>query len=582
VDKELKFSEIIRKNHELGESLTGMQQVKLKLLSNITVNQLQPIFEFFLRSDGINASVEAANYDSILQDSTAISDEIPVVFWELCNIKESFVFYIELFSKEQTDAFLEKVRGELDLLFKNLCKSKVVIFNKFSHLVFSHNNIKATNYELLVNTLNEYLLSNKPANFVLIDLDKIFVKTSIKESIDWRNYYTSKSLYTVKFFKNYSEFVSPVILSICAKIKKAVIVDLDNTLWGGIVGEDGWDQISISERNKNGIYFKEFQLFLKTLAGKGIILGICSKNNSNDVDEVFRKREDLQLSEEDIVIKKINWQNKVDNLVEIARELNIGTDSLVFIDDSSFEINLVNERLPIIKTLKVPDNLYEFPKMLLDYLPLFYSQNITDEDLLRLRMVKEDSLRKEIKNEFSDINDYLSSLQISVLIRCNDRENIERIAQLTQKTNQFNLTTKRYTSNEIKGIIESYNFDVLDITVSDKFGTMGLTGTSIIKYNPGLSAEIDTLLLSCRILGRNIEYVFVKEILKHISEKGIKDVIASYFKTSKNDQVSDFYESNGFIVTDSTESYKQYKVNADIVLSEPSSINYINIEWKKE
>jgi FkbH-like protein len=582
LDRELKFSEIIRKNHELGEVLADVQKVKLKTLSNISVHQLNPILEYSLRAEGINALVESGNYDSILQDSSSISEEIPVIFWELCNLKESFAFQAEIFSDDEIENFVEKVKNELDLLFDNLRESRIVIFNRFSHFLFSCNDIIPTRYELFTDSLNDYLARNKPSNFTLIDIDKVLAFTSLKESVSWKNYYSSKSLYTIEFYKRYSEFISPVVLSLYSKTKKALICDCDNTLWGGIVGEDGWENISVSDRDKRGIFYKEFQLILKNLAGKGIIIGLCSKNNPDDVEEVFNKRDDLSINDDDIIVKRLNWGNKAENLADIARELNIGIDSIVFVDDSSFEINLVKEKLPMVKTIQVPESLYEYPNLLLEHLPVFFNQKITSEDRLRIRMIKDDARRNETKKVFSSIDDYLASLQITSVISKNDLRNIERIAQLTQKTNQFNLSTRRYSVNEIESFCQDDSYDVFCIEVGDKFGTLGLTGVCIVRYYPDFTSEIDTLLLSCRILGRNIEFAFFSEVLKLISSRGYKSIKAKYIKTLKNQQVSDFYENCGFLLIDLSEGEKQYIVDLEAALKDIPSIKYITTEWKRD
>jgi len=579
---DLKFSEIIKKNNDLADSLKNSAIIDIKILSNISVHQLKPVFEYALRTKSLNANVKIGEYDNIIQESLKSNEkEIVIIFWELCNIKESFVYEIETFSSEQYSFYLNKIQSELLLLFENLKNVKLVIFNNFSHIIFTSNNIKSNNYENLTTTLNTFIAQYIPANFIQINLDKILAKVSIDKSVEFRNFYLSKTLYTIDFFKVYTSFTIPVILSAYAKNKKAVILDCDNTLWYGIVGEDGIENIALSEKHKNGIYFKEVQLLIKQLAKNGIIIGLCSKNNHSDVSEVFRLRNDLILSSNDIVIEKINWNSKVQNLIEIANELNIGIESFVFIDDSNFEINHVNEKLPAIKTLQVPKNLYEYPKLIQENFPLFFSNVTTNEDVQRIKMYKDEIIRKNIKNQFQNIDDYLESLQLEIVIENKTIDAIERVAQLTQKTNQFNLTTKRYLISDIQLMYNREDYDVLNISVNDKFGSYGLTGICIIKYKEDISAEIESLLLSCRILGRNIEKVFLNEIVKRIKEKGSQNIFASYLPTAKNQQVENFYSDAGFLVENKTISETKYEVNCKEFLSLSEPINYIKVIWKK-
>ena len=370
--KDLKFSELIRLNHELGLSLKEKSPIELYLIANITVNQLKPVLEYSLRKEGLNALVSIGGYDNILQESANLNkNQIAFVFWELCNTTDSFVYEIESMQEDVLNNYINKVKNELSLVFENLKSSSLVIFNKFSHFIFSRYNLKEYLFESFVNNLNEFLQKNAPSNFLIVDLDKVFLDSSLDTSIDYRGFYSTKTLYTVSFFKSYALFIMPVILSTYGITKKAVILDCDNTLWKGVVGEDGWENIILSEKQKDGIYFKEVQLLMKALAKRGVIIGICSKNNPADVEEVFEKRQDMILKEEDIVIKRVNWNDKATNLQEIAKELNLGIDSLVLIDDSSFEINLVKERLPLVKTILVPEKLSDYPLRILENLALF-------------------------------------------------------------------------------------------------------------------------------------------------------------------------------------------------------------------
>jgi FkbH-like protein len=576
---ELSFSELVRANALLNSSLSGYPRLDLRILSNITVNQLVPILEYTLRKDGLNAYVETGEYDNIIQESSGLNTStIPVIIWELCNLKEGFVYELEYEDDNYYNKFLHKVQEEISIVFNNLSSSGLVIFNTFSHFVFSADSIRQTKFERLVNKLNEFLYEKAPLNVLLINIDKPLIKISKESAIDWRGFYSSKSLYSVKYFKEYASFIKPAILSKSGKSKKALIFDCDNTLWKGIVGEDGIEKIELSAKDKNGTYFKEIHLLALSLLKKGIILGICSKNNANDVDEVFEKRNDFLIRKDDLIVSKVNWNDKVSNLQEMAIELNIGIDSFVFVDDSEFEINLINDKLPEVNTILVPQKLYDYPRLLLSYTDLFFSTNTTTEDTLRIKMYKQNVERTEAIGITGNIEDYLASLEIKLNITLNDEESLERIAQLTQKTNQFNLTTKRYGNGDIKHFFESSQYDILSFSIDDKFGSFGITGLCILRHEKE-TAILDTLLMSCRVLGRNIEKVFLFEIVKFCRNKGLKRIHASFIKTHKNSQVELFYESNEFSILKSEIDKKEYEINlCDQYLSNP--ITYINVLWK--
>jgi FkbH-like protein len=315
----------------------------------------------------------------------------------------------------------------------------------------------------------------------------------------------------------------------------------------------------MSSRTKDGAIFSEIQAMALDINKQGILIGLCSKNNPKDVDEVIESHMDMQLRDEHITINKSNWSDKVSNLKTIAQELNIGLDSLVLVDDSSFEVNLIREQLPEVTVLQVPKRLYEYPKMLRENRDLFYNLSFTAEDKKKIDMYKQQVERETVKEKFTDIEDYLASLELKITIYQDDETIIPRISQLSQKTNQFNLTTKRYTEGDIKSFIEKDVSKVIAFSVSDKFGDSGVTGLCIINFHDETqSAEIDTLLMSCRIIGRNIEYAFIDYIIKIIKKKKINVVKARYIKTRKNEQVKDFFEKCSFSLADSTDSVKNY------------------------
>jgi FkbH-like protein len=575
--KELKYFEILQLNKDLGDKLV-LNPYHIAVLSNIIVQPIKEIIEYILRIESINAIVEIGDYDNIVQDSLKHKDsKLVIIFWELCNLTDGFQYKVELLNDYQLDAFIEKTKLEIDLMLRNLHETSLVLFNKFTSFPFSNATIKETKLEKLTCQLNKYLIDNIPGNIRIVDLEKVISNIGKERCYDLRYYYSSKALYSINFYKAYVEFIKPFVMSANGKVKKALIFDCDNTLWKGVLGEDGYENIEMSHKTKDGAIFAEIQSIAITLSNQGVIIGLCSKNNLKDVDDVLRIHPDIQLKEEYITINKSNWSDKVTNLKEIARELNIGLDSLVYIDDSSFEVNLIREQLPQVTVLQVPERLFDYPKLMRENMALFYNLSYTSEDKNKLEMYKQQAIRENNKNNFTGIEDYLISLQLQISIYFNDLSIVPRLSQMSQKTNQFNLTTKRYTEGDIKNLIVSGNSYVFGFFVADKFGEYGITGLCICtKDDSNKSCEIDTFLMSCRIIGRNIEYAFMDYLIDFLNASNIKTVTAKYIRTLKNEQVNDFYDNLQFRLTASNDFIKSYYL--DIKNYKPKEMNYINVK----
>jgi len=573
---ELKYSEILKLNKELENKLPS-SSYGITVLSNIIDHQIKEILEYLLRVEGINANVDIGDYDNIIQNSQKYKDSNAVIiFWELCNIIDGLQYKMELLNNDKFDEIIEKTKSEINLVLKNLDKTSLILINKFTSLSFSSSNIRKNNLDELADQLNHYLEHIIPSNIRLVELEKVIASVGVSDSLDYRYYYSSKALYTVDFFKAYVEYIKPFIMSANGKAKKALIFDCDNTLWKGILGEDGIANIEMSSRTKDGAIFAEIQALALALNKQGILIGLCSKNNPKDVDEVIKIHPDMQLRDEHITINKSNWLDKVSNLKDIAQELNIGLDSFVFVDDSSFEVNLIREQLPEVTVLQVPAKLYEYPKMLRTNMGLFYNLSYTVEDSKKIEMYKHQVKRETVKNKFSDIEDYLASLDLKMTVYLNDESIIPRMSQMTQKTNQFNFTTKRYTEGDIRKILEDPNTNVYAFSVADKFGDSGVTGLCIINNDhENQSAHIDTFLMSCRIIGRNIEYSFMDYIIGKAKEAKIGKVNAEYVKTQKNEQVRECYDKCSFDLVNENELKKDYVLSLNNYKSK--KLNYIEV-----
>lgn len=558
--KDIKYSEILSRNSEIApKNSAGVYPIAV--LSNIMVHQSKEIIECLLRENGIPAVVTLGGYDNIVQDSFSSNNaKAVIIFWEACNLVNGLYSCSELLNPQQMDEIVEKTKSEIDLVLKNLAGAPLILFNRFSPLPFTHTSIAKTNLEKITDRLNEYLEKREDLNLHLINTDKIFAAISLEKSVNLRYFYSSMTLYSIEFFKKYSEFVMPFVFAANGKSKKALIFDCDNTLWKGILGESGFSGVEMSPNSASGKIFNEVQNIAMSLNRKGILLGLCSKNNPEDVDLVIGQHPDMVLRKENLSIKKVNWNDKVSNLRAIAEELNIGMNSIVFVDDSEFEVNLIKENLPQVCVIQVPKNLHDYPNLLKEQSGLFFNLSNTSEDLRKAEIYNQQFQREEARKEFDSIENYLESLNMKLKIYHNDSAFIARASQLTQKTNQFNLTTQRYTETEIKRFIDDENYELFLLEVSDKFGNNGITGLSILKLD-GEAAAIDSFLMSCRIIGRNIEFAFMDFMMKFLKEKGIKSVEAKYIQTLKNQQVENFYDRCSFEPADISPQEKLYSMN---------------------
>ena len=340
---------------------------------------------------------------------------------------------------------------------------------------------------------------------------------------------------------------------------KCLVVDLDNTLWGGVVGEDGPRGINLAEGDPAGESFLAFQRALLDLKAQGVLLAICSKNNREDAEEAFEISQ-MPLRLTDFAATRINWANKHENILGIAQELNIGTDSMVFVDDNPAECELVRQMLPEVTTLQLPRDPAEYVDTL-TRLPNFDKLVITDEDLRKTELYRENAARMEKRAQIVDLVGYLESLGTKLQFANASLENLVRIHQLFSKTNQFNCTTKRYTPAEIEEFIESDDWLLEFVKAEDNFGDLGVIGIYLVRLEKEKS-EIDSFILSCRAMGRGIESAMCNRIKDHIFKKpGAKELLASFVPTQKNSPAVDFFESQAFEVIDvSRDGAKQYRL----------------------
>lgn len=434
----------------------------------------------------------------------------------------------------------------LELVLAALDRTKMVIALKIVD-TFSVCSSIVNPLHQAIDSYNKRLekLTEKYNNLRLINLSNFLINYSCHQWVDWKYYFLSQASINPRLATDFRIWFASQIRVIELKRKKCLVLDLDNTLWGGILGEDGIEKIQLGIDYPGSAYLA-FQKYILQLAQSGVILTICSKNNEEEVLTMWQRHPSNIINTDHLAAYRINWKNKADNIRELADELNIGMDSMVFIDDNPSERELVKRMLPEVEVPEFPEHPYLLPEFIRQITENYFKVYIlTEEDKTKTKQYKAKAKREREKENYLSFDDYLKSLEIELSIAQVTNLTIERAAQMTQKTNQFNLTTHRYTQDDIQAFLNR-KMPVYTLRVSDKFGDNGITALMIIDIKDQ-QATIDTLLMSCRVLGKQIEFEFVKYVLNDFFKNYKVDSITAYYlPTLKNVQVADFYDRVGF------------------------------------
>ncbi len=390
---------------------------------------------------------------------------------------------------------------------------------------------------------------NKYANSYIFNLKNIVSIMGKKEFYSDKMWYLASSKFSIKSEVSISSEIDKMISTFDSNRKKCIIVDLDNTLWGGVIGEDGINNIVLSTY-KEGSRFRDFQEQLKYIKDMGIILCICSKNNYEDAMKAF-EHPYMYLKKEDFTIIKANWEQKSINIRNIARELNIGLDAIIFIDDNPIERECVKSDLPDVEVPNFPKDTSELKLWAKElFNKYFYKLKLSDEDTVKTEQYKQNLQRQEYKNSLNNIDDFYIGLGIKIKLKSAQEEDLNRINQLVHKTNQFNLTTKRYSEQQLLNLINSKEYNFYIANIEDRFGDNGQCVIIIIKFINDKVVNIETFLMSCRVMGRKIETELLNYIEYKLSIQGIEKIYAEYIPSLKNTPVKHLYNDHGYVVTE--------------------------------
>lgn len=527
---------------------------KIAVLGGSTTSDIVKIMELFLLNNGIEPEFYESEYAQYEQDAMFPGPELlafhpDVVFIHTTNRNIQNVPDLTD-SREMVDAKLDAELNRFRAIWENI--------DQVFHCPILQNNFEMPLYRLMgnrdcydyrgfsnfisrLNTLfYEYAAAHD--NFHINDLNYTAADYGLKE---WANpYYWNMYKYAMcpDAIPSFAFSAANVIKSIFGRNKKALALDLDNTLWGGVVGDDGVEGIEIGQETGVSQSYYEFQTYLKKLKPLGILLTVCSKNDYENAIDGLNHPEGA-LKSDDFILIKANWENKDRNILQTAAELNIGADSIVFVDDNPAERAIVEAQIPGV-IAPVMDSVENYIRTL-DRGGYFETTSYSEDDAKRNEMYKENALRNASQAAFADYGEYLNSLEMEAVIENFIPMYLARITQLTNKSNQFNLTTRRYTQAEIEEIAGSDEYISLYGKLTDKFGDNGVVSV-VIGHKNGNRLDIDLWLMSCRVLKRDMEQAMLDTLVQKAREAGLTTLRGYYYPTKKNRMVRDLYGTFGF------------------------------------
>lgn len=552
------LSYYLNKAEKLIPSTTN-QPKKVAILSNFTLKGITEVIKVISNEQGMDIEVYESPYNQYKQEVIDINSiwynynpDLSFIILDFDSYLGDLKFRFYSMSEAQRNDMIKQMCEELENLLRiSISKQtgKIVISN-FVAPIYSPYGIfdPKIKYSMkdLVYSLNSVIrdLSLTISSLFVLEMDAFVQRFGKSNLTDEKLRYLADMKISPSYIPELGYFLMSFIKPLFGRTRKCLVLDLDNTLWGGILGEDGINDIKLDEKPPGNSYL-EFQKTILELHNRGIILAINSKNNPGDVKEVFENHPNMILKESHFASTFVNWNDKATNLIGIANELNIGVDSMVYFDDDPINRELIKEKIPEVLVVDVPKDPSLYADVLRN-LDDFNSFHITEEDLEKGKMYASQKQRKTLEKQFSDLNDFLASLDMEVTVRKGDEFTTPRIAQLTMKTNQFNLTTKRYSEEQIKKMINDQNFIIKTFSVYDKFGDNGLTGLYIIEKENSKKWVVDTFLMSCRVMGRNIENVMISDVLEEAKHAKVEEIVGKYVSTKKNEVTKDLYHKFGF------------------------------------
>lgn len=547
-------------------SALGLRHIKVAILASHTVDHFADVLKYWLARDGFVADIWIAPFDTITPTVLDAASELYV-------FKPDVVWLFTANHDVRIDATSsETIRPVVDVAIQNMMSLWSVLLSKLNCTILQ-NNADIPTFDSFGNfagqapwsrrnclrLYNLELAAAVPPGVVLFDLEHMSASYGKNRWLDSRYWYHSKHAFSFDACGPLAFQASRLLSAHKGLAKKCLILDLDNTLWGGVIGDDGLVGIKLGS-GADGEAFVDFQRFVLSLKERGIVLAVCSKNDENNAKEPFLKHPDCQIKLDDIAVFRANWNNKADNISDIAAILNIGLDSLVFVDDNPVERDLVRQLLPMVAVPELPEDPSGFIEAIERH-HYFETTSYSTEDRERARYYRENAERSNLMGHYTDTSDYLNSLSMFSEVGNLDTFYLPRMSQLINKSNQFHLTGTRYSEGELLGLAARDDCAVRRYSLSDRFGDNGLISVVILMKEPSGNVVIDTWVMSCRVLGRSMEEFICLDIIEIARQMGCVSITGYYIPTAKNKLVAGLYERLGFTMHTDDGEQTTWKLN---------------------
>jgi len=555
---EYTVNDLILKRRSLRRQLSsteGLQPVRIAILGGSTTNEVADLLEIFLFASGFQPVFHQSEYgryyeDAVLDpgDLIAFAPDIVYIHTSYMNVQAVPPVHC---SESEFKSYVEEEAGRYRQIWESIERnlSAQIIQNNFelpAHAVLGNIDAVscggASRFFLALNAEFARAASADP-RLLIQDIHSLSARIGLRHWFDWDRYFSYKILMTVEGNVAVARSLASMVRAIYGKSRKVLVLDLDNTIWGGIIGDDGIEKIQIGRETPVAEAYTAFQEYCLSLHRRGILLAVCSKNDEEIAKQGF-EHPDSVLKLEHISSFKVNWEPKHENILAIARELNLSVDSFVFVDDNPAERAIVEAQIPGIAVPNIGNEVSRYAAVI-DEGRYFEPVALSQEDLTRAALYRSNTERSNAEAQFANYGDYLDSLEMSAEIQRFNSLYLERITQLTNKTNQFNLTTRRYTLAEMEAVMQDERYVGLYGRLSDRFGDNGLISIMLGRREHDV-LHIDLWLMSCRVLKRDMELAMLDVLVEHAKAANITSLRGYYLPTKKNGMVADHYEKLGF------------------------------------
>jgi len=568
----LEINHILRKKKSIKKELLKNENLiekNISILGGSTTSEIKNILELFLLNSGIKPNFYESEYNQYYEDALFGNEDLDKFNPDIVYIHTTNQNITQLpqpnNSENEIISLLDNELQRYKSIWSSLAKYDcAIIQNNFDYTIDrSLGNLDC--YDIhgktyFINQLNNEFskISRGVKNLYINDINYLSSYIGLKNWFDRSLWHQAKYALSLDSIPELAFNISKIISAIFGKTKKCLVLDLDNTCWGGVIGDDGLDGIHIGTETAIAESYTSFQKYAKELKQRGVALAVCSKNDFKNAKEGF-DHPDSVLKFDDFTSFKANWNPKNQNILDIAKEINIGIDSLVFIDDNPVERDVVSSQVPSVAVPNVEDDVIHFIDHI-DRNGYFEPITLSVDDINRNKYYEGNKKRLTEQATFQSYDEFLVSLDMTAEIKSFSSVYLDRITQLINKTNQFNLTTKRYTAGEIENISTSDEHIKIYGKLTDKYGDNGLIAVSIGSIKKR-QCHIDLWLMSCRVLKRDMEFAMLDELVKQCTEKGVSTIVGYYYKSTKNNMVSNLYEKFGFNLLERSDEDSVWKLD---------------------